>query len=739
MAIKTPSTLLRDLVVLENENSPESSDIITIRPSTTLDQVFDDRSASSKNLRTIIEELKYEIATGGRGSINYPVTSVNEQTGNVVLNKTDIGLNKVDNTSDSEKPLSTPQRIAINDILANYDFDIDLTRFDDHLANMNNPHGVTLSQLDENGDVTNMIEEHIRTHNRSSNSHSDIRENIRELNTKVDTSMTQIEQWLNNAMHTLDSHNSDPHAHQVQFDAKEDTSNKADDFTEYDHVKYPSTRAVVEYVADKLVEFKHELPDIQQWIDDIIFVNSRSDLPPANTNSFRKAYYIRYGNGNHPEVAICRLNPSGRTYDWEISVLSTYSKFDERYFSDTITGLSLNITPIAEKVIEDDTIVESIKAQLERLMPSIMGNYYTKTEIDNFHFIESIHMLPGTQLGTIRYYINDDTRTMSEDIHVKGLQRLAFLEWVTEGELADQSVHSRHILDRAVEHRHMANKAASYKNMQATHMTMLGNLEDPDNRTVQEITMPELAYTLSPYLDTGAGDGRFIVLSEDEVLYIIWKAHRKESGWIDPEICVTVYLIPSGDLIVEYDHEDPDIWIDENGYFYINWNNTCTDNALLRFEFSVIDDHLWVNYCEADPDKPAEFIPTRDGYMMLEYTEAYPAPQITFDDEGNTILISYDTPADVELEKYRFVQTSDNGTTMFYDWPDWENLPAYFNRVGDDLILTYDEAYGQPEIWIDRTTGYLHLNSYDTENDQELERYLFGINTFGELEGDYLD
>lgn len=43
-----------------------------------------------------------------------PVTSVNTQTGAVVLTKTDIGLGNVDNTSDANKPVSTATQTALN-------------------------------------------------------------------------------------------------------------------------------------------------------------------------------------------------------------------------------------------------------------------------------------------------------------------------------------------------------------------------------------------------------------------------------------------------------------------------------------------------------------------------------------------------------------------------------------------------------------------------------------------------
>ncbi len=51
------------------------------------------------------------------GQINYPaplVTSVNDQTGVIILSKADIGLANVDNTSDAAKPISTATQAALD-------------------------------------------------------------------------------------------------------------------------------------------------------------------------------------------------------------------------------------------------------------------------------------------------------------------------------------------------------------------------------------------------------------------------------------------------------------------------------------------------------------------------------------------------------------------------------------------------------------------------------------------------
>lgn len=53
-------------------------------------------------------------------AIEDAVLSVNARTGNVVLDKTDVGLGNVDNTSDLNKPVSTAQQTAINLSMTNH-------------------------------------------------------------------------------------------------------------------------------------------------------------------------------------------------------------------------------------------------------------------------------------------------------------------------------------------------------------------------------------------------------------------------------------------------------------------------------------------------------------------------------------------------------------------------------------------------------------------------------------------
>jgi len=66
---------------------------------------------------SVVELVKARIADGtipAGGGGGGAVTSVNTRTGAVVLDKTDVGLANVNNTSDSAKPVSTATQTALN-------------------------------------------------------------------------------------------------------------------------------------------------------------------------------------------------------------------------------------------------------------------------------------------------------------------------------------------------------------------------------------------------------------------------------------------------------------------------------------------------------------------------------------------------------------------------------------------------------------------------------------------------
>lgn len=73
------------------------------------------------------------------------VTSVNGMVGAVIIDKSTIGLENVDNTSDANKPVSTAQAEAIAD--AKQAGTTAKTTIDQHIANKENPHTVTKAQV----------------------------------------------------------------------------------------------------------------------------------------------------------------------------------------------------------------------------------------------------------------------------------------------------------------------------------------------------------------------------------------------------------------------------------------------------------------------------------------------------------------------------------------------------------------------------------------------------------------
>ena len=256
------SDLARDIFIFEDESNIQQSQMDRIFPTTSIDQVFDYiEPTEPKSLRQILADLKVDILSGGVGVINFPVTSVNGLTGDVQITKRSLGIDRIDNTNDYEKPLSIPQRNAINDILANYNFRTNLDTIYEHLNNFNNPHQISIEQLNTDGEVTRFVQNLINSHNlNSNNTHMDIRNNLITLWDYYDYLNRSIDYKINRAVNVSDNHLDDPEAHSELFSAKENKSNKVGEITsEYNYTQYPSTRAVVEFVNSKISEYNSNL------------------------------------------------------------------------------------------------------------------------------------------------------------------------------------------------------------------------------------------------------------------------------------------------------------------------------------------------------------------------------------------------------------------------------------------------------------------------------------------------
>ena len=444
----------KDLFVLEDENNPKTTESTIIYPKTILDQVFDQETATNKNLREILKEMRKEIISGGINSIVFPVRSVNRLTGDIILTKKNIGLGRVDNTADNEKPLSGPQRNAVMDILGAYNFKVNLDPLYQHLADTNNPHDVSVTQLNKDNKLTTFVQALINQHCLDDHKyvHLDIRNSLARLWDYTEKTLSrEVLPRVNEMRQDLNAHIQDDLAHANAFAKKEDLANKAfkitDDTT--NHVNYPSARALVEYVGKRFTEYSEMYPPVLNYIGSIHIINHRSDLPPSSIEELHNAYFIQYGELSQSEIAICK--EVGGSYVWDIQSLGAISTFNKDHFENGPDGLSLRMESIVDTILGNTGDVHQITKNL-------LKDYYTKEDVDA-NFIRSISIIPGTMDGHIRYYINDDMNTMSSDVLIPGLRSLAFVEKATENDIRDLAIHNRHILSKAVDRRCLAEGA----------------------------------------------------------------------------------------------------------------------------------------------------------------------------------------------------------------------------------------------------------------------------------------
>lgn len=405
------STLLRDLYILEDENNPMGSKADKVYPTTVLDQVYDDQDPDQKDLRTIIEELKHAIETGGDYVIHFPVESVNGKQGVVTITKSDLGLENVDNTRDLDKPLSEPQRQGVLNILSGYDFDGILDEVYDyinaHKLDHNNPHAVTFSQINSSGEITEAIEDLLHAHDSSLTAHQSILENISLLQDDINDLASDVDDRIAAAENAIVNHAEDTHAHEELFDLKQNATDKVaavtPQNTTYDH--YPSVRAMTEYVAAAIADYINT-HDIGVGITDIHVVGRRNMLPAPGQALQKTAYFIIVGNHGTIELAICRK--SGNTYVWEYSDLATYGQYDDRYFRHgDPAGLSLKAARISRDSLSDQTYLDELYYTIKDWP---IGEGSMDEERVREIWIEEMHKREGGWIDPPKnasFYIND--------------------------------------------------------------------------------------------------------------------------------------------------------------------------------------------------------------------------------------------------------------------------------------------------------------------------------------------
>lgn len=504
------SDLSRDIFIFKDEND-SNSQLERVFPTTSIDQVFDYLDLGEpKSLRQILNDLKVELLSGGAGVINFPVTSVNGLTGDVNITKALIGLNKVDNTDDYNKPLSIPQRHAIMDILANYNFRTNLDTIYDHLSDFNNPHHVTVAQLNINGELNSTIQDLINSHNiNRTSSHIDIRNNLTTLWDYYDYLNKSIDLRINRAITVSEDHLDDVEAHSELFSAKEDKVNKVGEITSnYNYTEYPSTRAVVEFVNSKISEYNTNLNLDLPFISEIRVINASSSLP-SPSESYKKIIYIIKESSLIPEVSIAVCREISNNWEWDIKSTGAISKLSSRYFSTLESEVTLNLSNIYDDMITLSDNGFSLSA--------ILSHYYTRTEMDN-RYLRDLTIVPGVDDGTIRYYKNGDEST-SQRVYVKGLNDCAFLDKIDENHILPESVNDTHIVPLSIENKHIKNNNIDCSKLRCSPEHILGNF-DTDNSNCHEISLMELLDNLYRVTDLKMSPhlwepGREINLADD--------------------------------------------------------------------------------------------------------------------------------------------------------------------------------------------------------------------------------
>ena len=453
------SVLERDIFSVKNEDLGTASQADIIYPRTNLDQVIDSDDPSHKTLRQILDELRTDIKQMGIGKLVFPVTSVNDMHGDVHITSASLNLGRVDNTSDMDKPLSPLQKSSILTLLSHYDFNINLDEVYAHIANTNNPHNVTIDQLNVSGDLSNIIDKKIHEHswNESPSVHRDIRQSLARLWHYVDEMYKEdISKKIEYTNANFEAHLVDPSAHKLLFDKKEDVANKvsAMNATSADYTTYPTTRAVVNYV-DAIKDIIDEtIPNIKQFVETVYVIDREDELPIPTEANKNHMYLIRHGSANGGNSIALSIELSPKIFKWKVESFGALPSFDQRYFITKNGSVSLDMSKI---YAIDDVVSEAMKEKLERLLGNdsewnttldntvrevLARSYMLRSEIE-MRFIQNIQILPGTMNGYVGYIINNDPSTFKE-IRVTGLQSLAFLEKVTEKEIQEQSIEERH-------------------------------------------------------------------------------------------------------------------------------------------------------------------------------------------------------------------------------------------------------------------------------------------------------
>lgn len=597
------NTLSRPLYILDDENNPSRSNTSTVFPKTTIDQVFDPETANNDTLRTILENMKLDILSGGTGVIRFPVTTVNGKIGDVVVTAADLHLENVDNTADSEKPLSDRQRASVNEMIASYEFTIDNSGLLEHLANTNNPHGITIDHLNQNDELKSFVNNLINAHEIDPESHESIRNQIADMEDTVEEATELNRQRIETAVGRLDNHTNDENAHAQLLVLREDVSNKVAQVRETDLTHYPSTLALKLYVEDQLDGFADN--NRGHWISDIGVVNTADELPTPNIARIKQIWYVRYGQNGKEEMHVCRY--INGEYVWIRYELGAYTRFNDQHFSHENGVMSINMEDLSYSLLSDPAFAATLSSSLDTMLPSKLEGYATQEDIRPL--ISKITIVPGRDDGTIQYYINDDLSTVSDIVRITGLQRLAFLEFVNGEHIEQEAIDEEHIKNRAIKNRHIDDKQVTARNLSTSFECILGNVNDSLGRTTEEIPLRYLAQLLAPYLaaelqvETTSGETvEEIMRRLIQESLIDYNLAPSGTGAEQGEVDVVRPWMAGGYVGIDSNEPLPEITRTEEGDLYMRTNGTDVSNYLEHSHFEV-DPNDGVTYFVHDDDE----------------------------------------------------------------------------------------------------------------------------------------
>lgn len=338
------------------------------------------------------------------------------------VTKAQIGLDRVDNTSDMEKPVSTLQQIEIDKVSSAVALKANQSDLSTHVNNTNNPHSVTAAQVGLGKvDNTSDMEKPISTATQAA---------LSNINTTIAGLVTKDQ---------LDAHKSDknnPHnvtASQVGLGNVNNTS-------DMDKPISTATQIALDKKAD--VHHDHTMADISDLENFPVikgFVTSVSELPenPAGGDKYMRVNngkYVLYeydgGNSSWDEKIITsgmvtsviggdvyKLNPAGSTYVRPERIL------DESYYKETYDRIWNETKDLIQSIEweENDATGDSngqIRLKIttkkayaapvasengEAVQPDVQPQV-TYIDIDKTRFLKSAYSRPATQADVTNGY-----------------------------------------------------------------------------------------------------------------------------------------------------------------------------------------------------------------------------------------------------------------------------------------------------------------------------------------------